>query len=62
MVLIGSHGDKFYIILQGTVGVLIPSPIVKDSVKLIEEKRERIEERKALLKEVIAKIELEKKR
>ena len=27
----GDHGDKFYIILKGSVQCLIPSPIIKNS-------------------------------
>ena len=35
----GSTGDKFFIILHGTVNVLIPHPDIKDAKIKIEESR-----------------------
>ncbi len=43
-------GDKFYIILQGSVNVLIPSPEVKEAKKKIEESQYDIDKKKLELK------------
>lgn len=43
---LGSNGDKFYIILSGSVKVLIPNPQVKDCWKKIEETKFQIDEKK----------------
>ena len=50
--MIGSDGDKFYIILEGTVSVIIPHPEVKDVVDQIEESKNNIDEVREQLREV----------
>eukprot|EP00347_Sterkiella_histriomuscorum_P021256 403334649 len=56
-----TNGDKFYIILEGVVSVMIPHPDKKDSDIEITKIRKQIEEKKLQLKLVQDQIEWEKR-
>ena len=49
-------GDKFFIILQGSVQVLVPHPEITEVKTLIEQSRKVMEEKEQALKEVNTKI------
>lgn len=52
LIFLGSLGDKFYIILQGQVSVLIPNPEIKEVHQQIENSRKFIDEKRNQLKDL----------
>ena len=59
--ILGSLGDKFYIILQGQVSVLIPNPEIKEVHQQIENSRKFIDEKRNQLKDLQTLIDQDKK-
>ena len=59
--ILGSLGDKFYIILQGQVSVLIPNPEIKEVHQQIENSRKFIDEKRNQLKDLHTLIDQDKK-
>ncbi|CDW72769.1 UNKNOWN [Stylonychia lemnae] len=57
----GTNGDKFYIIIEGHVSVMIPHPDIKDVNAQIDQQRSLIDQKKDFLKGIQVQIDAEKR-